>query len=127
MDKTSRVDTNKRRNSQDYLRRMEGIEMFQKVKEVLMSIKQKAVELWEDKLSIRARQERTEAALAKIQKQNEWFAEVSKTEDMTSVFAKTAIELGWMPMLDKKQDMVDDIKKLIVPELVAPKLERAVL
>ena len=106
---------------------MEGIEMFQKVKEVLMSIKQKAVELWEDKLSIRARQERTEAALAKIQKQNEWFAEVSKTEDMTSVFAKTAIELGWMPMLDKKQDMVDDIKKLIVPELVAPKLERAVL
>lgn len=101
--------------------------MFQKVKEVFMSIKQKAAQLWEDKLSIRARQERTEAALAKIQKQNEWFAEVSKTEDMTSVFAKTAVELGWMPMLDKKQDLANSVHKLIIPELIAPKLERAVL
>lgn len=120
MDKTSRVHTNKRRNSWNILDEMDGMIMFQKIKNGVAE----AVKRIREVLDFDGRRKKLEQAMQEAAEREAFIAKVAESQDMSSVFAQCCVGLGFIPELHED---VPESWHYTMPELIAPKLERTVL
>lgn len=120
MDKTSRVTRDQPRNSWDILDEMDGMMMFQKIKNGVAE----AVKRIREALDFDGRRKKLEQAMQEAAEREAFIAKVAESQDMSSVFAQCCVGLGFIPELHED---VPETWHYTIPELVAPKLERVAL